>query len=185
MVGYMRSRVKSPRVRKDIRHDHRFDRSRARGPAPAAAGHPRRRRRLRKTFATGRTRSVEWRKQQLRALERMMTENEAADRRRAGHGPGAEAVRGLAGRHRQHRRARPATPPRTSASGCARKLPPARDVAAARPRLGRVRAVRHRAGHRRVELPVRADARARRRRHRRGQHRGAQAVGGRAGVVGG
>ena len=66
----------------------------------------------------------------------------------------------------------------------AAQAPAARDVAAARPRLGRVRAVRHGAGHRRVELPVRADARARRRRHRRGEHRGAQAVRGRAGVVG-
>ncbi|MEH3139466.1 MAG: aldehyde dehydrogenase family protein [Mycobacterium kyogaense] len=35
-------------------------------------------RRLRETFATGRTRSVEWRKQQLNALGRLMTENEAA-----------------------------------------------------------------------------------------------------------
>ncbi|WP_006242686.1 aldehyde dehydrogenase family protein [Mycolicibacterium tusciae] len=35
-------------------------------------------RRLRETFASGRTRSVEWRKQQLEALERMMTENEGA-----------------------------------------------------------------------------------------------------------
>ncbi len=35
-------------------------------------------RRLRETFASGRTRDVEWRKQQLRALERLMTENEAA-----------------------------------------------------------------------------------------------------------
>jgi aldehyde dehydrogenase (NAD+) len=34
--------------------------------------------RLRDTFKTGRTRSLEWRKQQLQALERMMTENEAA-----------------------------------------------------------------------------------------------------------
>ena len=34
--------------------------------------------RLRETFATGRTRSVDWRKQQLRALEKMMVENEAA-----------------------------------------------------------------------------------------------------------
>jgi aldehyde dehydrogenase (NAD+) len=34
--------------------------------------------RVRKTFATGRTRNVEWRKQQLRALERMITENEPA-----------------------------------------------------------------------------------------------------------
>jgi aldehyde dehydrogenase (NAD+) len=34
--------------------------------------------RLRQTFATGRTRSVEWRKQQLRALEKMMVDNEAA-----------------------------------------------------------------------------------------------------------
>ena len=35
-------------------------------------------RRLRETFATGRTRSIEWRKQQLRALEKLMVDNEAA-----------------------------------------------------------------------------------------------------------
>src|SRR3954447_11772730 len=35
-------------------------------------------RRLRDTFKTGRTRSIEWRRQQLRALERLMVENEAA-----------------------------------------------------------------------------------------------------------
>lgn len=35
-------------------------------------------RRLRETFASGRTRSIDWRKQQLRALERLMIENEAA-----------------------------------------------------------------------------------------------------------
>ena len=34
--------------------------------------------RLRATFATGRTRSIEWRKQQLKALERMMVDNEQA-----------------------------------------------------------------------------------------------------------
>ena len=34
--------------------------------------------RLRQTFATGRTRSADWRKQQLQALEKMMVENEAA-----------------------------------------------------------------------------------------------------------
>jgi aldehyde dehydrogenase (NAD+) len=33
---------------------------------------------LRETFKTGRTRSLEWRKQQLQALERLMVENEAA-----------------------------------------------------------------------------------------------------------
>ena len=32
--------------------------------------------RLRQTFATGRTRSLEWRKEQLRALQRLMVENE-------------------------------------------------------------------------------------------------------------
>ncbi|MET0863700.1 MAG: aldehyde dehydrogenase family protein, partial [Nakamurella sp.] len=31
---------------------------------------------LRKTYATGRTRSVEWRRTQLKALEKLMTENE-------------------------------------------------------------------------------------------------------------
>jgi aldehyde dehydrogenase (NAD+) len=35
-------------------------------------------RRLRETFASGRTRSLDWRKQQLRALERLMLDNEAA-----------------------------------------------------------------------------------------------------------
>jgi aldehyde dehydrogenase (NAD+) len=35
-------------------------------------------RRLRETFATGRTRSVDWRKQQLQALEKMMGDNEGA-----------------------------------------------------------------------------------------------------------
>ena len=35
-------------------------------------------RRLRETFKSGRTRSVDWRKQQLRALERLMNENEGA-----------------------------------------------------------------------------------------------------------
>lgn len=34
--------------------------------------------RLRRTFATGRTRDIEWRKRQLRALERLMVENETA-----------------------------------------------------------------------------------------------------------
>ena len=35
-------------------------------------------RRLRETFASGRTRSIDWRKHQLRALEQMMVENEPA-----------------------------------------------------------------------------------------------------------
>lgn len=35
-------------------------------------------RRLRSTYATGRTRSVEWRKEQLHALERLMSDNEGA-----------------------------------------------------------------------------------------------------------
>ncbi len=47
-------------------------------PAPVAPDIPETVARLRATFATGRTRSVEWRKQQLKALEAMMTENEAA-----------------------------------------------------------------------------------------------------------
>ena len=136
-----------------------------------------------KPSQTGRTRSIEWRKQQLQALEQMMVENEPADRRGAGAGPRPQAVRGVAGRHRQHRRrgqGRRQERPQVDAP----QVPDAGDVAAARPRLGRVRAVRHRADHRRVELPVRVDARARRRRHRRGEHRRAQAVRGGAGVVG-
>jgi aldehyde dehydrogenase (NAD+) len=47
-------------------------------PAPVAPGIPDTVARLRKTFATGRTRSVEWRKQQLKAIEKMMAENEGA-----------------------------------------------------------------------------------------------------------
>jgi aldehyde dehydrogenase (NAD+) len=34
--------------------------------------------RLRETFATGRTRSVDWRKQQLQALDKLVEENEPA-----------------------------------------------------------------------------------------------------------
>ena len=34
--------------------------------------------RLRETFVTGRTRNIEWRKQQLSALEKLMAENEPA-----------------------------------------------------------------------------------------------------------
>ena len=33
---------------------------------------------LRATYATGRTRDIEWRRQQLRALERLVVDNEAA-----------------------------------------------------------------------------------------------------------
>jgi aldehyde dehydrogenase (NAD+) len=47
-------------------------------PAQATADIPATVARLRETFASGRTRPVEWRKQQLRALEQMMVENEAA-----------------------------------------------------------------------------------------------------------
>jgi aldehyde dehydrogenase (NAD+) len=47
-------------------------------PAQATTDFPGTVRRLRETFASGRTRSVEWRKQQLQAMERMMVENEAA-----------------------------------------------------------------------------------------------------------
>jgi aldehyde dehydrogenase (NAD+) len=60
-------------------------------PAPVAPGIPDTVARLRQTFATGRTRSVEWRKQQLKAIEKMMTENEAAiiEALAADHGRGA------------------------------------------------------------------------------------------------
>jgi aldehyde dehydrogenase (NAD+) len=47
-------------------------------PAPVAPDIPQTVAKLRATFATGRTRSVEWRKQQLTALETLMAENEAA-----------------------------------------------------------------------------------------------------------
>jgi aldehyde dehydrogenase (NAD+) len=47
-------------------------------PAQATSDIPGIVRRLRETFKTGRTRTLEWRKQQLQALERMMAENEGA-----------------------------------------------------------------------------------------------------------
>jgi aldehyde dehydrogenase (NAD+) len=47
-------------------------------PAPVAPDIPETVARLRETFAGGRTRSVEWRKRQLKAIETMMAENEAA-----------------------------------------------------------------------------------------------------------
>src|SRR5271157_93439 len=46
--------------------------------APTHADIPKVVARLRQTFATGKTRSVEWRRAQLRALEKMMAENEPA-----------------------------------------------------------------------------------------------------------
>ena len=68
----------------------------AKATAPDIAGTVRR---LRDTFATGRTRSLDWRKQQLRALEKMMVENETAivDALAAGSWP--LAVRVVAGRY--------------------------------------------------------------------------------------
>jgi aldehyde dehydrogenase (NAD+) len=50
-------------------------------PGPEVAGHseiPKIVAHLRETFATGKTRSVDWRRAQLRALEKMMAENEPA-----------------------------------------------------------------------------------------------------------
>jgi aldehyde dehydrogenase (NAD+) len=52
--------------------------SSAAAAAPASVDVPALVARLRNTFASGRTRDVEWRKKQLRALEQLMTENEAA-----------------------------------------------------------------------------------------------------------
>jgi aldehyde dehydrogenase (NAD+) len=48
------------------------------GPVPPRADIPAVVAGLRRTFATGRTRSVEWRRGQLQALEKLMTENEPA-----------------------------------------------------------------------------------------------------------
>ena len=47
-------------------------------PAPVAPDVPGTVARLRETFASGRTRSIEWRKQQLKALEKLMADNEPA-----------------------------------------------------------------------------------------------------------
>ena len=44
--------------------------------APAHSDIPKVVARLRQAFSTGKTRSVEWRRAQLHALEKMMTENE-------------------------------------------------------------------------------------------------------------
>ena len=90
-------------------------------PAPVAPDIPETVARLRATFASGRTRSVEWRKQQLKALGAMVSRERSRHRRRARAGSRPQAVRGVARRHRPHRRARQRTPRRTSASGSRRK----------------------------------------------------------------
>jgi hypothetical protein len=86
-------------------------------PAPVAPGIPETVARLRATFATGRTRSIEWRKQQLKAIEKMMTENEGAiiEALAADHGRGpfeswmTDVAPSLP---------RPGRPPRACAGGC-------------------------------------------------------------------
>ena len=111
-------------------------------PAPIAPDIPETVARLRKTFATGRTRSVEWRKQQLKAIEKMMTENEAAiavaleqDLGRKPFEAWLADIAPTAGEAEGRRQERPQVD--------AAQAPDARDVAAARPRLDRVRALRH------------------------------------------
>ena len=124
-------------------------------------------RRLRETFKTGRTRSIDWRKQQLRALEKLMVENEpaiaAALEQDLGRKPFEAWLADIASTAGEAKAA--AKNVRKWTRRRYRMLEmsqlPGRGV-------DRVRAVRHRADHRRVELPVRADARARRRRDRRG-----------------
>ena len=111
-------------------------------------------RRLRETFASGRTRSVEWRKQQLHALEKMMVDNEAAIadalEQDLGRKPFEAWLADIASTAGEAHDAA-----KNVGKWTRRKLPAAGVVAAARPRLGRVRAVRHGADHRCVELPVR------------------------------
>ena len=126
-------------------------------PAPVAADIPQTVARLRETFASGRTRSVEWRKQQLKAIETMMAENEAAV---------AAALEQDLGRKPFEAWLADIAPTAGEAKDAAKNVRQvdaaqashARNVAAAWPRLDRVRAVRHRAHHRRLELPVRVDA---------------------------
>ena len=65
----------------------------------------------------------------------------------------------------------------------ASQVPAARDATAARSRLGRVRALRHRADHRRLELPVLPDAGPGGRGDRRRKRRHPQAFRNRRGVV--
>jgi aldehyde dehydrogenase (NAD+) len=72
--------------------------------------------RLRETFATGRTRSIDWRKQQLRALEQLMVDNEpavaAALEKDLGRKPFEAWLADIA-----PTAGRPRTPGRTSANG--------------------------------------------------------------------
>src|ERR1700748_3129744 len=136
--------------------------------------------RLRATFATGRTRNLEWRKAQLLALKRLMEENETkiadALEKDLGRSPFEAWLADVANTvgectyaaknvgkwaKRRHRLLEMSQLP---ARGFVTYAPYA---TAPRPRIGRVRAVRHRADHRRMELPVRVDAGSRRRRDRR------------------
>ena len=90
-------------------------------------------------------------------LAKLMEENEAAIAGRAGRRSGPQPVRGVHRRHRHHRR-RSEVRGQEGAQVDAPQIPAAGDAAAARPRLDRVRALRHRADHRRLELPVLSDA---------------------------
>src|SRR6476659_4577304 len=108
--------------------------------------------RLRETFKTGRTRSLDWRKQQLQALEKMMVENEETI---------AAALADDLDRS-------PFEAWLADSAATAAEARYAYKNVGKWPRLGRIRAVRHGADHRRMELPPLSDAWARRRRHRGG-----------------
>ena len=174
-TGWLGSRVARLTVKEDRTMTTESVTRKESEPPPPPGGIPETVARLRKTFAAGRTRSVDWRKDQLLKLEKMMAEKESAiadalaeDLDRSPF----EAWLGDSARHRRGSQVRGKTrqtlgPPET---------PPARACAVAGPGLDRVRAVRHRPDHRRVELPDLPDARPPRRRDCGGKHRGAQAI---------
>ena len=92
-------------------------------------------RRLRETFASGRTRSVEWRKQQLQALESMMVDNEGAImealEKDLGRSPFEAWLADIASTAGEAKDAA-----KNVKKWMRRKLPAAGDVAAARARMG-------------------------------------------------
>ena len=139
---------------------------------------------LRKTFATGLTRDVAWRRLQLESLERLLVEQPARHRRRPRPGPRPQALRVVVGRHRQHggrspRRGQERRQVDESASTDFSQL-------SQLPGRGWVEygAVRDGVDHRRMELPVCVDARPGSRSHRCRKRRRTQAIRGGAGVLG-
>ncbi len=129
---------------------------------------------LRATFRSGRTRSAQWRADQLSRLAQMMTDNEAAiiDALSAdlGRAPFESWLTDIAGTVAEARYAAKHVRRWMRRDRRMLELPPV-----ARTRLGRVRALRDRPDHRNLEPPVPAHVGARHRRHRGRKHRLGQA----------